>query len=57
MSIAKRVATEMGETMREFGGKESLVGYQVRLDTRVSTSSALIYCTTVSGRYQHLNSS
>ncbi|KAI9593481.1 P-loop containing nucleoside triphosphate hydrolase protein [Syncephalis fuscata] len=46
MSISKRVSIEMGESIKEFGTFNSLVGYQVRLDNRTSTTSALIYCTT-----------
>jgi ATP-dependent RNA helicase DHX29 len=50
MSIARRVSTELADPEGSFGSQRSLVGYQVRLDARVSSTSALIYCTTV-GRF------
>ncbi|RKP07362.1 P-loop containing nucleoside triphosphate hydrolase protein, partial [Thamnocephalis sphaerospora] len=46
MSIAQRVSAELADPPGSFGSDRSLVGYQVRLDSRVSASSALIYCTT-----------
>jgi ATP-dependent RNA helicase DHX29 len=48
ISIAKRVSKEMLDPEDRMGTREALVGYQVRLDSKVSATSALIYCTTVS---------
>jgi len=40
ISVAERVAFEMGETIGE------TIGYQVRLNSRISSKSRIIYCTT-----------
>lgn len=40
MSVAERVASERGERLG------STVGYQIRLENRMSSSTALVFCTT-----------
>lgn len=40
ISVAERVATERGESIG------STVGYQIRLENRVSSKTALVFCTT-----------
>mmetsp|Transcript_35442 Transcript_35442/g.104078 ORF Transcript_35442/g.104078 Transcript_35442/m.104078 type:complete len:1161 (-) Transcript_35442:105-3587(-) len=42
-SLARRVASERGE---QVGGRGSLVGYQVRLESKRTESTRLLYCTT-----------
>lgn len=44
MSIANRVSYEMGD--RSTGTKNSLVGYQIRLESKVSDENVVIFCTT-----------
>ncbi|KAI8388265.1 P-loop containing nucleoside triphosphate hydrolase protein [Radiomyces spectabilis] len=46
MSIAQRVSTEMGDPPRMAGSREAMVGYQIRLDSRVSEENVLLFCTT-----------
>jgi ATP-dependent RNA helicase DHX29 len=45
MSLATRVSQEMGDST--VGGKGSWVGYQVRLESKVTVTTHLTYCTTV----------
>ncbi|KAJ3053929.1 ATP-dependent RNA helicase dhx29, partial [Rhizophlyctis rosea] len=44
VSIATRVAEEMGD--RHVGGDGDLVGYAVRLESKISRTTRLTYCTT-----------
>ncbi|KAI7881164.1 P-loop containing nucleoside triphosphate hydrolase protein [Lichtheimia hyalospora FSU 10163] len=46
MSIAKRVSTEMGDYPRSIGTKNGLVGYQIRLESKVANENVLVFCTT-----------
>lgn len=48
MSIAKRVSTEMGDYPRSIGTKNGLVGYQIRLESKVADENVLVFCTTAS---------
>eukprot|EP00041_Stephanoeca_diplocostata_P030409 m.919325 g.919325 ORF g.919325 m.919325 type:complete len:1400 (-) comp23750_c0_seq1:123-4322(-) len=44
MSIAERVSSELGQGAP--GSRNTLVGYQVRMDTKTSPVTRLVYCTT-----------
>ncbi|KAJ1991561.1 hypothetical protein GGI25_001646 [Coemansia spiralis] len=44
MSIASRVSKELGDPA--LGGKDSLVGCQIRLNSQASDENALVFCTT-----------
>lgn len=46
ISLAQRVSSELGEAPGSAGSRGSLVGYSIRLDSRVSPSSKIIYATT-----------
>ncbi|KAI9310937.1 P-loop containing nucleoside triphosphate hydrolase protein [Dichotomocladium elegans] len=46
MSIAKRVSQEMGDYPRSLGTKTGMVGYQIRLESKVSEENILVFCTT-----------
>jgi hypothetical protein len=48
ISIAQRVSQEMGDKKGAIGSKGSLVGYQIRLESRTSDTNILQFCTTVS---------
>lgn len=43
-SLAERVSKELGE--RELGVGDSLCGYQIRLETRMTRNTRLLFCTT-----------
>ncbi|TRY65278.1 hypothetical protein DNTS_015441 [Danionella cerebrum] len=45
MSLATRVAQELGSEDGP-GGKDSLCGYQIRMENRSSEATCLLYCTT-----------
>uniref|UniRef100_A0AAR2JPS1 RNA helicase n=1 Tax=Pygocentrus nattereri TaxID=42514 RepID=A0AAR2JPS1_PYGNA len=45
MSLANRVSQELGSEDAP-GGKDTLCGYQIRLENRSSDSTRLLYCTT-----------
>jgi ATP-dependent RNA helicase DHX29 len=45
ISLAQRVGEELGEAPQEVGGPSSLVGYAVRLETKLSAQTRLIYAT------------
>lgn len=49
ISLAQRVSQELGENPGALGGPNSYVGYNIRLESRVSASTRLIYVTTVRG--------
>ncbi|KAI8582556.1 hypothetical protein K450DRAFT_227732 [Umbelopsis ramanniana AG] len=46
ISIAQRVSQEMGDKKGAVGSKGSLVGYQIRLESKTSDSNILQFCTT-----------
>lgn len=48
ISLAQRVSQELGESPGVVGTSKSLIGYNIRLESRVSQNSRLIYATTVS---------
>jgi ATP-dependent RNA helicase DHX29 len=48
ISLAQRVSQELGETPGSLGSNRSLIGYNIRLESRVSNSTRLVYATTVS---------
>lgn len=48
ISLAQRVSQELGETPGSLGTNRSLVGYNIRLESKVSSTTRLIYATTVS---------
>lgn len=43
MSLARRVSEELGEAKEDLGRRRSLVGYAVRLESKVSSSTRLIF--------------
>jgi ATP-dependent RNA helicase DHX29 len=45
ISLAQRVGEELGEAPHEVGGPSSLVGYAVRLDSKMSAQTRLVYAT------------
>ncbi|KAI9271222.1 P-loop containing nucleoside triphosphate hydrolase protein [Helicostylum pulchrum] len=46
MSIANRVSSEMGDRARSTGSRDAMVGYQIRLESRMSAENVLLFCTT-----------
>ncbi|KKY14714.1 putative atp dependent rna helicase [Phaeomoniella chlamydospora] len=46
MSLAARVSEELGENKGDLGTTRSLVGYAIRLESKVSASTRLTYATT-----------
>ncbi|RPA77833.1 hypothetical protein BJ508DRAFT_163757 [Ascobolus immersus RN42] len=48
ISLARRVSEELGERKQEVGTRDSLIGYAIRLESRVTKDTRLIYATTVS---------
>uniref|UniRef100_A0A7S1F344 RNA helicase n=1 Tax=Noctiluca scintillans TaxID=2966 RepID=A0A7S1F344_NOCSC len=45
ISVAKRVSAELGDPRGGPGSRGSLVGYQIRLERKVSESTRLLFCT------------
>lgn len=45
-SLARRVSEELGESRDTIGTTRSLVGYAIRLESKISSSTRLIYATT-----------
>eukprot|EP00434_Breviolum_minutum_P021929 symbB.v1.2.019357.t1/scaffold1564.1/size111405/8 len=45
VSVAKRVSQEMGDPLEGPGSRDSLVGYQIRLEKKVASSTRLLFCT------------
>mmetsp|Transcript_67792 Transcript_67792/g.220704 ORF Transcript_67792/g.220704 Transcript_67792/m.220704 type:complete len:1639 (+) Transcript_67792:67-4983(+) len=45
VSVAKRVSQEMGDPAGGPGSRNSLVGYQIRMEKKVSSSTRLLFCT------------
>ena len=46
ISLARRVSEELGERKNDVGTERSLVGYAIRLENQVSSSTRLVYATT-----------
>ena len=46
ISLARRVSEELGERKSEIGTLQSLVGYAIRLESKVSSSTRITYVTT-----------
>ncbi|KAG0197455.1 hypothetical protein BGX28_009063 [Mortierella sp. GBA30] len=46
ISIANRVSEELGDSRNSAGKPNTLVGYQIRLESRVAPSNILKFCTT-----------
>lgn len=46
ISLAQRVSEEIGERKGALGGSQSLVGYAIRLESKVASSTRLVYATT-----------
>ena len=46
ITLAQRVSEELGEHKNELGSLKSLVGYAIRLESRISGSTRLVYATT-----------
>lgn len=47
ISLAQRVSQELGERPGACGTRGSLVGYAIRLESKTSETSRLVYATTV----------
>lgn len=47
ISLAQRVSQELGEKPGTVGQRNSLVGYNIRLEAKVSPSTRLTFATTV----------
>lgn len=45
ISLAQRVSEELGEGPRDLGTTRSIVGYAIRLETKVSSQTRLVYAT------------
>lgn len=46
VSLARRVSEELGERRSDLGGKNSLIGYAIRLENNMHSGTKLIYATT-----------
>ncbi|KAI9471811.1 MAG: P-loop containing nucleoside triphosphate hydrolase protein [Benjaminiella poitrasii] len=46
MSIANRVSAEMADRPRSTGSSDAMVGYQIRLESKMSEENILLFCTT-----------
>ncbi len=46
ISLARRVSEELGESRNDVGSSRSLVGYAIRLESRMTSQTRLIYATT-----------
>ncbi|KAJ5802296.1 uncharacterized protein N7503_004746 [Penicillium pulvis] len=46
ISLARRVSEELGESKNDVGTTRSLVGFAVRLESKISSSTRLVYATT-----------
>ncbi|KAJ5660227.1 hypothetical protein N7507_006678 [Penicillium longicatenatum] len=46
ISLARRVSEELGESKNDVGTIRSLVGFAVRLESKISSSTRLVYATT-----------
>lgn len=45
ISLAQRVSEELGEASRDLGSMRSLVGYAIRLESKTSSQTRLVYAT------------
>lgn len=45
ISLAQRVSEELGEGLRDLGSMRSLVGYAIRLESKMSAQTRLVYAT------------
>lgn len=46
ITLARRVSQELGESPNDLGSRRSLVGYSIRLESKVSASTRLTFATT-----------
>lgn len=46
LTLAQRVSQELGENKRDLGTIRSLIGYAIRLESQVASSTRLVYATT-----------
>ena len=46
ISLARRVSEELGERKHDVGTNRSLVGYAIRLESQISSTTRLVYATT-----------
>ena len=46
ISLARRVSEELGESKSDVGSTRSLVGYAIRLESRMNPQTRLVYATT-----------
>ncbi|KAL1855476.1 hypothetical protein Plec18167_007102 [Paecilomyces lecythidis] len=46
ISLARRVSEELGENKNDIGTSKSLVGYAIRLESKLTQSTKLVYATT-----------
>ncbi|KAI7901054.1 P-loop containing nucleoside triphosphate hydrolase protein [Cokeromyces recurvatus] len=46
MSIANRVSSEMADRPKSTGTHDAMVGYQIRLESKMSEENVLLFCTT-----------
>ena len=46
ISLARRVSEELGEQKAEIGSRQSLVGFAIRLESKVSSTTRITYVTT-----------
>jgi ATP-dependent RNA helicase DHX29 len=46
ITLARRVSQELGEAPHQLGTRQSLIGYSIRLESKVSTSTRLMFATT-----------
>ncbi|KAI9668434.1 MAG: hypothetical protein M1831_001188 [Alyxoria varia] len=46
ITLAQRVSEELGENKKDLGTNRSLVGYAIRLESQVASSTRLVYATT-----------
>ena len=46
VSLARRVSEELGESKMDVGTSKSLVGYTIRLESRITPQTKLVYATT-----------
>ena len=49
ISLARRVSEELGERKNDLGTSRSMVGYAIRLESKVTNDTRLVYATTVRG--------
>lgn len=52
ISLARRVSEELGESKNDVGTSRSLIGFAVRLESKVSQSTRLVFAYVLFLRYQ-----